>query len=178
MTTALWTGLLCLVGIIVCVLCRYLTSSACLHEQSTDAPNYLFDKSRIGCWAAVVKSSVSDRWTTPRDVYRALDDEFCFDFDPFPLDGTEDGLATLYARWAGRRVFCNPPYGPGLAKWLERGLEANLAVFLIPARTDTRWFHDIVLPKAKEIRFIKGRLKFGDAVNAAPFPSMIVVFKQ
>ena len=88
--------------------------------------------------------------------------------------GTEDGLAT---RWDGRRVFCNPPYGPGLAKWLERGLEANLAVFLIPARTDTRWFHDIVLPKAKEIRFIKGRLKFGDAVNSAPFPSMIVVFK-
>ena len=53
-----------------------------------------------------------------------------------------------------------------------------MAVFLIPARTDTRWFHDIVLPKAKEIRFIKGRLKFGDAVNSAPFPSMIVVFKQ
>lgn len=115
------------------------------------------------------------RWATPRDVYQALDDEFCFDFDPCPLDGTEDGLAT---RWDGRRVFCNPPYGPGLAKWLERGLEANLAVFLIPARTDTRWFHDIVLPKAKEIRFIKGRLKFGDAVNSAPFPSMIVVFKQ
>ena len=123
-------------------------------------------------------SSASDRWATPRDVYQALDDEFCFDFDPCPLDGTEDGLATLYTRWDGRRVFCNPPYGPGIAKWLERGLEANLAVFLIPARTDTRWFHDIVLPKAKEIRFIKGRLKFGDAVNAAPFPSMIVVFKQ
>ena len=122
-------------------------------------------------------SSALDRWATPRDVYQALDDEFCFDFDPCPLDGTEDGLATLYTRWDGRRVFCNPPYGPGLAKWLERGLEANLAVFLIPARTDTRWFHDIVLPKAKEIRFIKGRLKFGDAVNAAPFPSMIVVFK-
>ena len=80
--------------------------------------------------------------------------------------------------WTGRRVFCNPPYGPGLSKWLERGLEANLAVFLIPARTDTRWFHEIVMPNAKEIRFIKGRLKFGDAVNGAPFPSMIVVFKQ
>jgi hypothetical protein len=61
--------------------------------------------------------------------------------------------------------------------WLERGLEAELAVFLIPARTDTRWFHEIVLAAAKEIRFIKGRLKFGDAKNSAPFPSMVVIFK-
>ena len=61
---------------------------------------------------------------------------------------------------------------------LERGLEANLSVFLIPARTDTRWFHDIVLPKAKEIRFIRGRLKFGEATNSAPFPSMVVVFER
>jgi site-specific DNA-methyltransferase (adenine-specific) len=125
----------------------------------------------------IVFSSASDRWSTPQDVYQALDDEFCFDFDPCPLDGTEDGLAPLYTQWHGRRVFCNPPYGPRLGKWLERGLEANLAVFLIPARTDTRWFHDIVLPNAKEIRFIRGRLKFGNAVTGAPFPSMIVIFQ-
>ena len=50
------------------------------------------------------------------DVYQALDDEFCFDFDPCPLDGTEDRLATLFTEWTGRRIFCNPPYGPGLAK--------------------------------------------------------------
>ena len=123
-------------------------------------------------------SSATDRWATPVDVYQALDDEFCFDFDPCPLDGTENGLATLFLSWEGRRVFCNPPYGPGIAKWLERGLEANLAVFLIPSRTDTKWFHEIVLPNAEEIRFIKGRLKFGDAVNSAPFPSMIVIFKN
>ena len=92
--------------------------------------------------------------------------------------GVEDGLSPLFVPWIGRRVFCNPPYGPGIAKWLERGLEADIAVFLIPARTDTRWFHDIVLPRAREIRFIKGRLKFGDAVNAAPFPSMVVVFEK
>ncbi len=128
--------------------------------------------------SAVHFSSASDRWSTPREVYQALDEEFCFDFDPCPLDGIENGLGTLFVEWRGKRVFCNPPYGPGLGKWLQRGLEANLAVFLIPARTDTRWFHEIVLPKAKEIRFIKGRLKFGDAVNAAPFPSMIVVFKS
>jgi hypothetical protein len=51
-------------------------------------------------------------------------------------------------------------------------------VFLVPARTDTRWFHDVVLPNAREIRFLRGRLKFGDAENSAPFPSMIVVFKE
>ena len=100
------------------------------------------------------------------------------DFDPCPLDGTENGLATLFVDWGGKRVFCNPPYGPGIAKWLKRGLEAELSVFLVPARTDTRWFHDIVLPKAREIRFIRGRLKFGDATNCAPFPSMVVVFEN
>jgi site-specific DNA-methyltransferase (adenine-specific) len=88
-----------------------------------------------------------------------------------------DGTAPLFVQWRGKRVFCNPPYGPGLRSFLERALEADIAVFLIPARTDTRWFHEIVLPYAKEIRFIKGRLKFGDSKNSAPFPSMIVIFQ-
>lgn len=127
---------------------------------------------------AVHFSSATDRWATPAAVYAALNEEFRFDYDPCPLDGLEDGLATLFNPWSGRRVFCNPPYGPGLAEWLRRGLEAELAVFLIPSRTDTRWFHDIVLPRAKEIRFIRGRLRFGDAVNNAPFPSMIVIFER
>jgi hypothetical protein len=74
-------------------------------------------------------------------------------------------------------VFINPPYRK-IAPWLERAHEAEVAVFLIPARTDTRWFHSIVLPHAKEIRFIKGRLKFGGAKTGAPFPSMIVVFEN
>jgi DNA N-6-adenine-methyltransferase (Dam) len=121
--------------------------------------------------------SQSVEWRTPQGVYEELDGEFRFDFDPCPIDGYSDGLAILLTPWQGKRVFCNPPYGPGLGKWLERGLDASLAVFLIPARTDTRWFHDIVLPKAAEIRFIRGRLKFGDAVNSAPFPSMIVIFR-
>lgn len=122
-------------------------------------------------------SSASVEWATPVGVKAELDAEFRFDFDPCPLGGTQDGLATLFAPWLGRRVFCNPPYGPGLGKWLERGLDAELAVFLIPARTDTKWFHDIVLPKAQEIRFIRGRLKFGNATHSAPFPSMIVIFE-
>ena len=123
-------------------------------------------------------SSASDRWATPVDVYSKLDEEFKFNFDPCPLDGKQNGLHSLFVTWEGRRVFCNPPYGPGIGDWLKRGLEAEVAVFLIPARTDTKWFHHIVLPKAKEIRFIKGRLKFGDAVNSAPFPSMVVIFER
>lgn len=125
----------------------------------------------------VLFSSASDRWATPPDLYEALKREFRFDFDPCPLDGTQDGLSP-FIEWKGRRVYCNPPYGPGLGNWLRRGLEADLAVFLIPARTDTRWFHDLVLPNAKEIRFVKGRLRFGGSVKDAPFPSMIVVFEK
>ena len=124
----------------------------------------------------VVFKSQSVEWATPKGVYEALDAEFQFDFDPCPLGGSENGLATLFVDWKGKRVFCNPPYGD-VTKWLERGRDAQLAVFLIPARTDTRWFHDLVLPFAAEIRFIRGRLKFGDAVNSAPFPSMLVVMK-
>jgi DNA N-6-adenine-methyltransferase (Dam) len=126
---------------------------------------------------ALMKSA-HDCWGTPSHVYQTLDAEFHFDFDPCPLNGAQDGTSPLFAPWRGRRVYCNPPYGPGLRPFLERALEAEVAVYLIPARTDTRWFHEIVLPLAKEIRFIKGRLKFGDAKNSAPFPSMIVVFER
>jgi hypothetical protein len=133
---------------------------------------------RVSANLQVHFSSASDRWKTPLSLYIGLDSEFRFNFDPCPLDGTQDGLASLFVDWSAKRVFCNPPYGPGIEKWLKRGLEADLAVFLLPARTDTRWFHDIVLPKAKEIRFIRGRLKFGDAENGAPFPSMVVVFDK
>lgn len=127
---------------------------------------------------AVHYSSASEEWATPTEVYNGLDAEFHFNFDPCPLGGTEDGTAPLFVEWRGRRVFCNPPYGPEIRPFLERGLEAEIAVFLIPARTDTRWFHDIVLPHAKEIRFVRGRLKFGDAKNSAPFPSMICIFEK
>lgn len=127
---------------------------------------------------SVLFSSSSVEWATPKSVYEKLNLEFSFNFDPCPLGGTTDGLAPLFVSWRNRRVFCNPPYGKGMEKWLERGLEAEIAVFLIPARTDTKWFHNIVLPKATEIRFIRGRLKFGDAIHSAPFPSMIVIFRS
>lgn len=122
-------------------------------------------------------SSQSVEWATPHGVYEELDREFHFNFDPCPLGGTEDGRAPLFIEWRGRRVFCNPPYDD-IRAFLERAHEPDLAVFLIPARTDTKWFHEIVLPRAKEIRFIRGRLKFGDAKTPAPFPSMIVVFQN
>lgn len=123
-------------------------------------------------------SSASDRWATPEATYQALHAEFRFNYDPCPLDGTENGLAKLFCEWDGKRVFCNPPYGAEVKSWLQRGLEAELAVFLLPARTDTGWFHDIALKKAKEIRFLRGRLRFGNAMSPAPFPSMLVIFER
>lgn len=110
---------------------------------------------------------------------KALDDEFSFTLDPCPIGGT----GGLDVPWHGR-VYVNPPYGKGIDRWLKKGLydilsgDSEVVVFLLPARTDTRWFHDWVLPFADEIRFIKGRLKFSGHKNSAPFPSMIVVFSN
>jgi hypothetical protein len=132
----------------------------------------------------VVFKSLSVHWPTPRKVYDELHAEFDFDLDPCPLgsvgsDGAPiDGTSPLFCSWKGRRVFCNPPYGNAMVPFLHQAENADVAVFLIPARTDTRWFHGIILPKADEIRFIKGRLKFGDAKYNAPFPSMVVVFRK
>ena len=126
----------------------------------------------------VLFKSQTVEWPTPQALYDALHAEFLFDLDPCPLGGTDDGLATLFCSWRNRRVYCNPPYGPGVGEWLRRADDAELAVFLLPARTDTRWFHDLVIPKASEIRFIKGRLRFGDATTGAPFPSMLVIYRR
>jgi|SRR5208282_327800 len=123
-------------------------------------------------------SHASWEWPTPKRFYEELDREFHFDFDPCPLNGNSDGRSTLFVSWAGKRVFCNPPYGPEIPKFLARAVEARIAVFLMPARTDTRWFHEICLPFAKEIRFIKGRLRFGESKNPCPFPCMIVIFEK
>ena len=80
----------------------------------------------------------------------------------------------------GKRVFCNPPYGRELPKWIKKAHDeaekGALVVMLIPARTDTRAFHDYIYHQA-EIRFIRGRIKFGDAKTSAPFPSMVVIFE-
>jgi len=122
-------------------------------------------------------SSASVEWATPQSIYEKLHREFWFDFDPCPLGGSEDGRASLFCHWTGKRVFVNPPYDD-IAAFLKRWREPDLAVYLIPARTDTRWFHSLVIPHASEIRFIKGRLRFGGSKNSAPFPSMLVIYRN
>ena len=116
-------------------------------------------------------------WRTPALLYEDLDAEFHFDLDPCPIGGSDNGLSPLFVSWTGRRVFCNPPYGPGIKEWLARAPEAEIAVFLLPARTDTAWFHDLCLSGSAEIRFLRGRLRFNDA-GRAPFPSMLVIFRK
>ena len=135
----------------------------------------------------VMFSHKSDEWATPQDLYDQLDTEFHFNLDPCSTDENkkcekyytkqDDGLTQ---NWGGCSVFVNPPYSE-IAKWTEKcyreGCKDNtVVVLLIPARTDTRYFHNFILNRA-EVRFIKGRLKFGDSNNSAPFPSMIVVFR-
>lgn len=134
-------------------------------------------------------SSQSDNWPTPQYLFDDLNREFVFTLDPCASDDNAK-CVNYYTReqngleqnWGGHRVFCNPPYGREIGKWVakcsEEALKPNtMCVMLIPARTDTKWFHEYIYGKA-EVRFLKGRLKFGNAVNAAPFPSMVVIFKN
>ena len=136
----------------------------------------------------VMFSSKNEVWATPQDFYDKLNREFGFNLDPCALPENakcekfftpdDDGLKQ---DWGGYKVFCNPPYGRKLAAWVQKCYTESrkpgtLVVMLIPARTDTAYFHDYIYHKAREIRFIRGRLKFGDSKNAAPFPSMVVVF--
>lgn len=90
-------------------------------------------------------------------------------------------LTDLHKTGGGQIVFCNPPYGREIHKWVYKCLEESrkpntTVVMLIPARTDTSYFHDYIYHKAKEIRFIRGRLHFNESKQGAPFPSMVVVF--
>ena len=116
-------------------------------------------------------------WKTPKEVYQTLDAEFNFDFDPCPTNPKFDGLKVEWKK----SNFVNPPYGKELPKWIKKGYEQSrigkTVVFLIPSRTDTRWWHEYCM-KADEIRFIKGRLKFDGQKSSAPFPSAIIVFRK
>lgn len=133
-------------------------------------------------------SSATDLWATPPDFFEELDREFHFNLDPC-ADETNHKTPRYFTKeddgltkdWGGARVFCNPPYGRETARWVAKAYEeghkpGSLVVLLIPARTDTAYFHDYILGRS-EIRFIRGRLKFGDSKNSAPFPSMLVIYR-
>lgn len=120
-------------------------------------------------------SSLKQDWRTPAALYKELDKEFNFNFDPCPSDPNFDGLNI---DWKDRN-FVNPPY-KNIKDWIKKGYEeykkGKLVVFLIPARTDTSYFHIYIYPYA-ELRFIRGRLKFNDQKGSAPFPSMIAILR-
>jgi len=136
----------------------------------------------------VMWSSATDDWSTPQNIFDTLDREFNFTLDPCATPENakcklfytkkENGLAQS---WVGHSVFMNPPYGREIGDWVRKAwLSSENAetkvVCLLPARTDTTWFHKYCVKG--EIWFIKGRLKFGGSKNSAPFPSMIVIFDR
>lgn len=117
-------------------------------------------------------------WETPKWLYQDLDSQFHFDDDPCPVGGTKG----LEREW-GSSVFVNPPYRRSeIRKWIVKAIEeykkGKLIVMLLKATTDTKWFHELVLPNANIIIFIKGRLRYRNKnkIHSAPFPSMIVCF--
>ncbi len=128
--------------------------------------------------------------STPMSLFNELNEEFHFTLDPCATAETakcyryyapeKDGLSMP---WFGR-VFVNPPYGPAIRKWIQKAWDeilvgrAEVVVMLLPSRTDTRWWHSWVLSFASEIRFVRGRVRFGGAKAGAPFPSCIVVFRR
>ncbi len=136
----------------------------------------------------VMFSSKRGDWATPTEFFNKLD----WRFGPFNLDPcasphntkcanffteAEDGLTK---DWGDSTVFVNPPYGRGIDKWIKKAYEESRkentkVVMLIPARTDTKYWHKYVM-MADEVYFVKGRLKFGDSANSAPFPSAVVCF--
>lgn len=133
-------------------------------------------------------SSKTNEWSTPQTFFDELDKEFNFTLDPCATHDNakckkyytieDDGLLQ---DWSKDVVFMNPPYGREIKHWVQKAYEESLkgatVVCLIPARTDTTYWHNYIFGKADDIRFIKGRLKFGDGKNSAPFPSAVIVYK-
>ncbi len=145
--------------------------------------------------AKIMFSSDKNDWETPQSLYNQLDDEFHFTLDAAASD-TNHKCDRYYTAqtdgpskdWGGETVFCNPPYGNKETGewtkkcWDESQKKGTTVVLLIPARTDRASFHDYIYKKpGVEIRFLRGRLRFetnGEAGDAAPFPSMVVVFRS
>lgn len=143
---------------------------------------------------SVLLSSKKMDWCTPQDFFDELDGEFVFALDAAATDKSEkciryfapedDGLKQPWDVPPGYAVFCNPPYGRQIGEWVKKAYNESVRtegtiVLLIPARTDTKYFHRYIYGKA-EIRFVEGRLKFtdedGNSYGPAPFPSMVVIY--
>ncbi len=137
-------------------------------------------------------SSKDQTWETPLDFYEDLNKEFNFTLDPCCTPQTakckiwftkaDDGLSRS---WMNHIVFMNPPYGREIKHWIKKAHDEYIkgsctVVALIPSRTDTRYWHDYIFPLYYEgkiqIRFLKGRLKFGDHKDPAPFPSALIIY--
>lgn len=133
-------------------------------------------------------TSNSEEWGTPQGLFNRLNKEFNFTLDicaskenakcPKYYTKEEDALKQ---EWGGV-IWMNPPYGRKIGIWVKKAKEAArqekaTVVCLLPARTDTAWWHDYVM-KANEIRLIRGRLKFGNSKGSAPFPSAVVIFEK
>ena len=138
----------------------------------------------------VMFSSKDLEWRTPKGLYDYLDARFHFTLDPCTSEDNPMGAPKFYTEkedglaqsWAEEIVYINPPYGREYPKWVKKAYEevyegdCFMVVLLLPARTDTKVFHEYCVHG--EIWFLKGRLKFGDSKNSAPFPSMVVIFKK
>lgn len=133
----------------------------------------------------VLFSSATEEWATPQELFDRLNAKYQFTIDVCATPENakcqrfytkeDDGLSK---DWSGERVWCNPPYGRVISEWVAKAYSVRdraLIVMLLPARTDTKWFHDYVTQIAR-VELIKGRLKFGGAKNSAPFPSMLVYY--
>lgn len=138
----------------------------------------------------VLFSSNSVEWSTPQKLFDDLNSEFNFTLDLCASEFNHK-LDRYYSidnscfdhSLTGERIFCNPPYDrkfvPRVLSFVTSKIymrDVSIAVFLLPARTDVKWFHDFIYNKC-EIRFLKGRLRFNDSVNVAPFPSMLCIFR-
>lgn len=168
------------------------TNTTCARIATTSTPGGFYTK-------PVAHSSKTDEWATPQATFDKLNEEFHFGLDVCALQSSakadvwygpdhpdtskRNGLAQdWFDDAAGLAVWMNPPYGKHIGDWMQKAADeadrGATVVCLIPARTDTRWFQDTVLRLQHmgraDIRFVRGRLKFGDAKNAAPFPSLIV----
>ena len=134
-------------------------------------------------------SKKSDEWETPQALFDLLDKEFHFELDAAATPQNTkcesffvlpecNALIINWHELDELVYWLNPPYS-NVSEFIKKAYEESLndliVVCLVPSRTDTKWWHEYVM-KAKEIRFIKGRLKFGDSKNSAPFPSCVVIF--